>query len=193
MTSFPSIYLLLYSLIIFIFCSFSSYWIHHQVQSPTGNILYFLAVPLLILFYLIQHFILNFIYKKQNLTYSKNYPFAVLKLSEISFYWSISAFVLISHLVIYLISILSLISIIFCLCLKTIREPKLLFTPYYDLILLMILASILAYVPELHQQYSKISIQHIDLISNGFLIFNFIILSIYYSSFFVKFKKSKTL
>lgn len=173
--------LLIYSSLVFILCCSLNFWIYHKVQSPEGNIFFFFALPIGILIYIIQNNIIIYLHKQQNSTHH-HYAFALLKCSELSFYFSISAFVLISHFWIFLIGFCQLASLIFALYFQQSHPTKnRFFAPHYDLILLSLLATFIPYLPQLHQTYPKLTIQMIDFICNGILIFNVFILS--YSAF----------
>lgn len=178
MKSIPSYALLIYSSLIFILCCILNLWIYHKVQSPDGNIFFFFALPVGVLFYIIQNNIMAYLHQQKNYSYP-TYAFALLKCAELSFYVSLSAFVLMSYFWIFLIGLCQLLCLIFALYFqKDAPQKSLFFMPHYDLVLLSILATLIPYIPQLNQAHPKLTIQMIDFICNGVLILNFIILSL---------------
>ena len=163
--------LISFSVFVFILHSFANYWLYQHTLSPLGNILYFLGIPILILFYITEYFIFYGLFQqsfKQQFSLS---AIAFFKATELSFYLMLISFTLVSYLLIGMIITLklSLLTTIFILNKKN-QSLQNIITPYYDLILLGILSLFLAYIPHLHQQYPVLSIGIINLLINSILI-----------------------
>lgn len=169
---------LVYSALILCIFTISSIWLYQHIQSPDGNIRYFFGLPIIICVYLIQrHFFSLFLQK----TAPDSIHFTsllILKLTEFSFLFTLSAFTLNAYFLLIIIALLYLIGMLYSIYLYQKRTLNfVLITPHYDLILLCILSVVMVYIPQLHAYYTWLDINKIKWFSDALLLMNIMILT----------------